>query len=162
LKDKIKARGAVTLRVLDKSGRVKKRQIWHNVITSGGDALMADALLETPAMARVTPAGGGCVQVGTGWTGKNAKAAVRCNAPAGTADLEAGCPKLKAGSNAALIYKATFQAGGLDAEDINEAALMNSKATDAVCMAYAEIKPPVDVTPADTLQIIWEVTILGQ
>ncbi|GHU57562.1 hypothetical protein FACS189442_6510 [Spirochaetia bacterium] len=61
MKDRIKIKGMVTVRVLDKDGNVKRHkprllrsllrlpgkpmiQKWHNIVTREGDALIADAL----------------------------------------------------------------------------------------------------------------------
>jgi hypothetical protein len=127
---------------------------------------MADALLETPAKPKVK-SGTGFIQVGTDWTANGAKTATACTTPTGqAAALDANCPALKAAwgnhGDTTLVYKATFQAGDLNATGINEAALMNGKGADALCLAYAQVTPAVNVTAADTLQIVWEITILGQ
>jgi hypothetical protein len=45
---------------------------------------------------------------------------------------------------------------------INEAALLNGSGGSAACLAYAHITPAVNVSSADTLQVVWEITILGQ
>jgi len=40
--------------------------------------------------------------------------------------------------------------------------LLNGSGTGAQCLAYAQIAPAVNVTTDDTLQVLWEITILGQ
>ncbi|GHU45506.1 hypothetical protein FACS1894190_17650 [Spirochaetia bacterium] len=50
----------------------------------------------------------------------------------------------------------------MNANGINEAALLNGSGASAACLAYAQITPSVNVTSADTLQVLWEITILGQ
>jgi hypothetical protein len=70
MKERIKIKGLVTVRVLDRNGKVKRRapgwfrrllhipgrlmeQRFHNIVTREGDALIADALLVSPAKAKV-------------------------------------------------------------------------------------------------------------
>jgi hypothetical protein len=80
--------------------------------------------------------------------------------------LDLGYPKRKAAWGSAgdttVIYRASFAAGALNANGINEACLLNGDGSGANCLAYAQISPAVNVTTADTLQILWEITILGQ
>jgi hypothetical protein len=183
MKDKIKILGLVTIRVLDKDGNVKRRAPgWfgrllkmrgrlmevrhHNIVTREGDALIADALLASPTKAKVTSAAG-YIQVGTGWTGNSTKTNTRCNAATGSMKLlDSGYPALNAAwgntGDTTLTYRATFAAGSLNANSVNEACLLNGNGTGANCLAYAQITPSVNVTASDTLQVLWEITILGQ
>ena len=183
MKDKIKIRGMVTVRVLDKDGNVKRRSpSWfgrllklsgrlmeykhHNIVTREGDALIADALLASPTRTKVTSANG-FIQIGTGWTGNSTKNNTRCNTATGSMRaLDSGFPALKAAWGASgdttVTYRATFAAGSLNANGINEAVLLNGNGTSANCLAYAQINPSVNVTASDTLQVLWEITILGQ
>jgi hypothetical protein len=183
MKDFLRIRGMVTVRVFDETGNVKRRepgffrrlfhvqgrameQRFHNIVTREGDALIADALLPSPNKAKVTSASG-FIQIGTGWSGNSAKSNTRCNAVSGSMKaLDAGYPALKAAwgssGDTTLTYRATFAAGSLNANNINEACLLNGDSTSANCLAYAQITPSVNVTSSDTLQILWEITILGQ
>jgi hypothetical protein len=183
MKDRIRIKGMVTVRVLDKDGKVKRRapgwfgrlfrvpgrlmeQRFHNIVTREGDALIADALLASPAKTKVTSSSG-YIQVGTGWTGNSAKTNTRCNTATGSMKaLDSGYPALKAAwgstGDTTLTYRATFAAGTLNANGINEACLLNGNSTAAISLAYAQISPSVNVTTSDTLQILWEITILGQ
>ena len=183
MRDRIKIRGLVTVRVFDADGKLKRqrpgilRRLFglsgkfveishHNIVTRQGDALIADAMLATPERAKVTSASG-FIQMGTGWTGNNTKANTRCNGATGSMTaLDSGYPVLKGerGSNddATVCYKATFAAGSLNSDGINEACLLNGNGEAADCLAYAQITPPVNVTSGDTLQVLWEITILGQ
>ena len=183
MKDKIKIKGLVTVRVLDKDGNVKRRMPgWfrrllklrgqameyrhHNIVTREGDALIADALLATPARTKVTSANG-FIQIGTGWTGSNTKSNTRCNNATGSmCALDSGFPVLKAAwgnvGDTTVTYRATFSAGALNASGINEACLLNGNDATANSLAYAQITPSVNVTASDTLQVLWEITILGQ
>jgi hypothetical protein len=81
-------------------------------------------------------------------------------------ELDAGYPTLKAAwgsvGDTTLTYRATFEAGDLNANGINEASLLNGNGATALCLAYAQITPSANVTSTDTLQISWEITILGQ
>jgi hypothetical protein len=80
--------------------------------------------------------------------------------------LDEGYPVLAAAWGAAgdttVKYRATFDAGSLAVNGLNEACLLNGDDTSANCMAYAQITPAVNITAADTLQIVWEIMILGQ
>jgi hypothetical protein len=183
MKDKIKVRGKVTVQVFDRHGKLKRRspgffrrlfgipgqfciREFHNIVTREGDALIADALLASPAKTKVTSASG-FIQVGTGWTGNSTKANTRCNTAVGSMKaLDNGYPALNAtwGNNGdtTVTYRATFAAGDLNVNGINEACLLNGNSSSANCLAYAQITPSVNVTSSDTLQILWEITILGQ
>jgi hypothetical protein len=183
MKDRLRVKGLVTIRVLDRDGNVKRRapgwfrrllhipgrlmeQRFHNIVTREGDALIADALLASPTKAKVTSSSG-YIQVGTGWTGNSTKTNTRCNTPTGSMKLlDNGYPVLKAAwgntGDTTVTYRATFAAGSLAANGINEACLLNGNDGSANCLAYAQISPAVNVTSSDTLQILWEITILGQ
>ena len=183
MKDRIKIRGMVTVRVLDSNGNVKRRRSGffgrlfklrgrlmeyrhHNIVTREGDALIADALLAVPTKTKVTSSSG-FIQVGTGWTGNSTKTNTRCNTPTGNMQvLDSGFPVLKAAwgntGDTTVNYRATFAAGSLEANGINEACLLNGDTLGACCLAYAQISPVANVTDSDTLQILWEITILGQ
>jgi hypothetical protein len=138
----------------------------HNIVTREGDALIADALLASPTKTKVTSSNG-YIQVGTGWTGNGTKTNTRCNAATGSMKaLDAGYPVLGAAfgstGDTTLSYRATFAAGSLNVNGINEACLLNGNGAGANCLAYAQITPSVNVTASDTLQVLWEITILGQ
>jgi hypothetical protein len=183
MKDGIRVKGMVTVQVLDRNGIAKLKNGGfltrllglpgapmfsrrHNIVTHEGDALIADALLASPNKGKVTSASG-FIQVGTGWTGNSAKTNTRCNTPTGAMKaLDSGYPALKAAwgstGDTTLTYRATFDAGALNANGINEACLLTGNGATANCLAYAQITPSVNVTASDTLQILWEITILGQ
>jgi hypothetical protein len=80
--------------------------------------------------------------------------------------LDSGYPALKAAwgstGDTTVIYRATFAAGALNANNVNETCLLNGNSTSAISLAYAQINPSVNVTTSDTLQVQWEITILGQ
>ena len=183
MRDKIRIRGMVTVRVTDKDGNIKRckpgffRRFLgmqgrmmvfrhHNIVTREGDALIADALLVAPVKAKVSSSSG-FIQIGTGWTGNSTKTNTRCNTPTGSMKaLDSSYPALNAswGNNGdtTVTYRATFTAGSLNANGINEACLLNGNDVSANCLAYAQITPSVNVTISDTLQVLWEITILGQ
>jgi len=181
--DKIRIKGKVTVQVFDQHGKVKRhspgflRRLFglqgklivfefHNIVTREGDALIADALLASPARVKVTSSTG-FIQVGTGWTGNSVKTNTRCNNATGSMRaLDSGYPALKAAwgnsGDTTVTYRATFSAGLLNANGINETCLLNGNTTSANCLAYAQLTPSVNVTSSDTLQILWEITIIGQ
>jgi hypothetical protein len=183
MKDRIRIKGQVTIQVFDQHGKLKRRspgffrrlfglrgqfmvQEFHNIVTREGDALIADALLASPTKSKVTSSTG-YIQVGTGWTGNSTKSNTRCNAATGSMKaLDANYPALTAAwgntGDTTLSYRATFAAGTLNANGINEACLLNGNGTGSNCLAYAQITPSVNVTNSDTLQVLWEITILGQ
>src|SRR5215469_3136872 len=183
MRDKIKIRGKVTIQVFDEHGKLKRRspgflrrlfglqgqflvQEFHNIVTREGDALIADALLVSPTKTKVSSSSG-FIQIGTGWTGNSTKSNTRCNTPNGSMKaLDSGFPALKAAwgnsGDTTVTYRATFEAGALNANGINEACLLNGNGTSANRLAYAQITPSVNVTVSDTLQVLWEITILGQ
>jgi hypothetical protein len=183
MKDCIKIRGRVTVRVHDVDGNVKRnrpgllRRLFglqgrimeyrhHNIVTREGDALIADALLASPTKPKVTSSAG-FIQIGTGWTGNSTKTNTRCNAATGSMKaLDAGYPVLGAAfgniGDTTLSYRATFAAGTLNVNGVNEACLLNDNGAGANCLAYAQITPSVNITSSDTLQVLWEITILGQ
>ena len=183
MKDNIKIKGRVTVQVFDCHGKLKRRSPgflrrlfkipgrfmifeFQNIVTREGDALIADALLAAPARIKVTSSSG-FIQVGTGWTGNSTKTNTRCNTPLGSMKaLDGGYPALKAAwgniGDTTVTYRATFEPGALNANGINEACLLNGNSSTANCLAYAQITPVVNVTVSDTLQVLWEITILGQ
>ena len=131
-----------------------------------GDALIADALLASPTRTKVSSSNG-YIQVGTGWTGNSTKTNTRCNTATGNMKaLDSSYPALNAAwgnsGDTTITYRATFAAGALNANGINEACLLNGNSSSANCLAYAQISPSVNVTASDTLQVLWEITILGQ
>jgi hypothetical protein len=183
MKDKSKITGKVTIKVFDKDGNIKRfepnfiqkllglpgRQMLienHNIVTDEGDALIADLMADSPAKTKVNNTNGK-IMVGTGWTGTTPKANTWLNTPTGTAEaLDSTYPKVKGSFGAAndnvVQYRATFEAGDLNASGIDEVVLANA-ATDGAgeVLAYAEITPAVNITTADTLQVDWEITLLG-
>ena len=183
MKERIKICGKVTIKVFDCNGKLKLRSPGllrrilglqgqpmetrhHNIVTREGDALIADALLPAPTKTKVSSASG-YIQIGTGWTGNSTKTNTRCNTPTGSMKaLDANYPVLTAAwgntGDTTLSYRATFSAGSLNASGINEACLLNGNGVGANCLAYAQITPAVNVTASDTLQVLWEITILGQ
>jgi hypothetical protein len=183
MKDRIKIRGQVTIQVFDGNGKLKRRspgflrrlfglqgefmvQEFHNIVTREGDALIADALMPTQAKTKINGTNG-YIAVGTGWTGNSTKTNTKCNTSTGSPkQLDSGYPALKEAwgfnGDTTITYRATFAAGVLNANGINEAALLNGSDTTANCLAYAQITPSVNVTSSDTLQVLWEITILGQ
>jgi len=183
MKDKIRIKGMVTVQVFDCHGKLKRRSPglllrllglqgqfmvheYHNIVTREGDALIADALLVVPSKTKVSSASG-FIQVGTGWTGNSTKTNTRCNTPTGSMKaLDGGYPALNAAwgntGDTTVTYRATFAAGSLNVNGINEVCLLNGNDIFANCLAYAQITPSVNVTASDTLQVLWEITILGQ
>ena len=179
--EKMRVSGRVTVRVMDETGNVKRRKPGfirrllkipgkkmestnHNIITFQGDALLADWVSATISKT-VIDAVNGHIEAGTGWTGNSPKSNTGCNTPTGVRKvMDEGYPKTKgvfdeADDNVA-VYRTTFAAGNLNANGINEAALMNHL-TAGECLAYAQLIPEANVSENDTLQIEWEILFLG-
>ena len=182
INSKTKMKGLVTVTVRYRNGKVKcvKNGFWrrllnlperpmifkhHNTITNQGDGLIADLLISNPTQNKVD-ATNGYMRVGTGWTGTTPKNNSAVNTATGSfKKLDSTYPKTKAafgssGQNV-VLYRTSFAAGDLNANGINEVALMNGNTTSAKCLAYAQITPAVNVTSADSLQIDWQITVSG-
>jgi hypothetical protein len=182
MKERMKAKGRMTVTVMDREGKVKEypkslfrllfglparrmRSVRHNIVTDQGDAMIADLMANSPALEKLDN-GHGFIQVGTGWTGNSTKANTGCNTPSGSHKaLDTGFPQLKGtfgnADDNVVRYRATFSAGDLNANGINEAALKNGNDGSAKCLAYAQITPVANVTSNDSLQVEWEITFLG-
>ena len=182
INSKGKVRGMVTVTVRDCNGKIKyyKNGFWrkllnlperpmifkhHNTITNQGDGLIADLLISNPTQNKVD-ATNGYMRVNTGWTGSTPKSNTTVNTATGTyKKLDTGFPKIKgtfgATNGNVVLYRASFAAGDLNANGINEVALMNGNTAAAKCLAYAQITPSVNVTSADSLQIDWQITVSG-
>ena len=182
ISSKGKVRGLVTVTVRDCNGHVKyfKNGFWrtlfrmkkrpmilkhHNTITNQGDGMIADLMISNPTLTKVD-ATNGYMRVGTGWTGSTPKNNTGVNTPTGSfKKLDSTFPKTQAafgssGQNV-VLYRTSFAAGDLNANGINEVALMNGNTAAAKCLAYAQITPAVNVTSADSLQIDWQITFNG-
>jgi len=184
IRNKAKIKGKLTLVVRDADGTIKrydwKRRIWnifryfkfsplmiavnHNIVTDEGDAMIADLMAESPARNKVNNTNGR-LPVGTNWTGTTPKANTWVNTQTGTAKvLSATYPKLKGSFGAAddnvVQYRAQYVAGDLNAT-ITEAGLANAATSAGDLLAYAQVTPSVVVAVTDSLQIDWELTILG-
>lgn len=159
-KDGMGIRGVVRWSVFDKDGNVLQEGANHNIVTSEGDALIADLLANTPARTKLDNTNGR-ISVGTGFTSAT-KGSDALTTPTGAPEtMDAGYPQVKGAFGAAddnvVVYRATFEAGDLNASGIDEALLGNGTDT----LAYAQINPSVNVGVNDTLQVQWEITLLG-
>ncbi len=161
--------GEVVASVRTKDGKIKERKsliqrlfrqkmitVNHNCITSQGLSLIADWMLATPQKTKITSVNG-YMQVGTGWTGLSPHNNSRCNMPVGIVQkVDSGYPRA---SNGTVIYRATFNAGSVEGDSINEVCLMNGNTEAAESLAYAELVPPLEVTKLDTLTVEWTVSL---
>lgn len=182
ISSKGKVRGLVTVTVRDCNGhvkyfkngflrtlfRMKERPMifkHHNTITTQGDGMIADLMISNPTLTKVD-ATNGYMRVGTGWTGSTPKNNTGVNTPTGSfKKLDSTFPKTQAAFGSSgqniVLYRTSFAAGDLNANGINEVALMNGNTDTAKCLAYAQITPAVNVTSADSLQIDWQITFNG-
>jgi hypothetical protein len=160
----IRLSGKVTTFLYDKDGNLKQKNEFHNIVTTQGDGLIADLMQNTPVKQKLDNTHGYIV-VGTGWTGTNVKNNAWVNTQTGTPKpLSVGYPQLSAAyPNAVVNYQVLFIAGDLNASGINEVALCNGAVNGVSnCLAYAQISPSLTVTSSDTLQVLWQITLLGQ
>lgn len=169
--------GKVTARVFGPDGKPKKRNktffeklfnlpakdmvsVNHNIVTNEGDALIADLLQQTPERTKVDNTNG-VIGVGTGFTSETKTVDALVTQTGSNEVMDATYPQTKgawaATDDNVIVYKATFEAGDLNATGIDEALLGNGTDT----LAYAQISPAVDVTTSDTLEVTWEITLLG-
>lgn len=162
MKDHSRVKGRVTLIKRGSDGKEKIEN--HNIVTSQGDALLADLLCQSPSRNKVDQANG-IIQLGTGWTGNDTKNNTGCNSPfsGGNRGLDTDYPRSKGAWGQAddnvVVYRCSFPAGTLNQEGIDEVALMNGAAGD--CLAYAQITPVINMALTDSLQILWEISFLG-
>jgi hypothetical protein len=137
---------------------------WHNIVTDYGDALIADLMSMTPVKQKLDNTHG-YVEVGTAYSATAAKQQnAGTHTPTGARKVMSSTyPKQKGAFAAAndnvVQYRANFGAGDLNAT-INEAALLNAS-TSGECLAYGHITPDAVVSTSDTLEVDWELTILG-
>lgn len=177
VREKMGIKGKVTAIVRDANGNIKRREpTWwqkllglpgsemisvnHNIVTNEGDALIADQLANTPTRTAVDQANG-VIGVGTGYTTEAKTVDALVTQTGSDEAMDTGYPQTKGAWAAAddnvLVYRATFEAGDLNATGIDEALLGNGTDT----LAYAQVTPAVDVTSSDTLEVTWELTFTG-
>jgi hypothetical protein len=132
----------------------------HNIVTDEGDALIADLMQETPERTKVDETNGK-IGVGTGFVTELKSTDTLVTQTGSDEEMDVSYPVTKgdwaAAEDNVVQYRATFEAGDLDDTGIDEALLGNGTDT----LAYAEITTPVDVGASDTLQVDWEITLLG-
>lgn len=132
----------------------------HNIVTNEGDALIADLLQNTPERTKVDNSNG-VIGVGTGFVSEGKTVDALVTQTGSNEGMDTGYPQTKgdwaAADDNVIVYVATFEAGDLNDTGIDEALLGNGTDT----LAYAEINPPVDVSSTDTLEVTWEITLLG-
>lgn len=160
MKDKTGIKGLVKWTVKDKDGKVKQKGENHNIVTNEGDALIADLLQETPERTKLDNANA-VIGVGTGFSAEAKTTDALVTQTGSDEEMDTSYPQTKGAWAAAddnvIVYQSTFEAGDLNDTGIDEALLGNGTDT----MAYAEISPAVNVGTSDTLQITWEITLLG-
>jgi len=179
LKDKFGLTGMVTARVFTdpekKNLKLRKPNFFqklfnlvpremvsvnHNIVTNEGDALVADILQETPERTKVDNTNG-LISVGTGYTTEGKTSDALTSITGSAEAMDATYPVTKgdwgAADDGVIVYVSTFEAGDLNATGIDEALLGNGTDT----LAYAQITPAVDVSSSDTLEVTWEITVLG-
>lgn len=176
-KNKMGLTGCVKWVVRDKDGNVKRHApnffqrlfnrpgslmsgVNHNIVTDEGDALVADLMQETPERTKLDNTNA-VIGVGTGFVTELKTTDALVTQTGLDEAMDATYPQTKGAWAAAedniIVYVATFEAGDLNDTGIDEAILTNGTDT----LAYAEITPAIDVSSADTLEVTWEITLLG-
>jgi hypothetical protein len=160
MKSTFNLKGCVKWKVFDSCGKLKETGENHNIVTNEGDALIADLLQETPERTKLDNANA-VIGVGTGFTSATKSTDALVSQSGSSEAMDTGYPQTKgdwaAANDNVIVYRATFEAGDLNVNGLDEALLGNGTDT----MAYAEISPSINVTSSDTLQIDWEITIVG-
>ena len=132
----------------------------HNIVTDEGDAIIADLMQETPERTKVDNTNG-LIGVGTGYVSETKATDALVTQTGSDEAMDATYPVTKGAWAAAddnvIVYVSTFEAGDLNDTGIDEAILTNGTDT----LAYAQITPTVDVSTSDTLEVTWEITLLG-
>jgi len=147
-------------------GKIMSVSTTHNIVTDEGDAMVADLMAQIPAKTKVDNTNG-YIEVGTGWTGSGTKQNTSCNTPTGNPEkMDATFPVLKGTwgntDDNVVQYQVVFEVNDLNANGINEAALINgSVAGSADCLSYGQLSPAADITLADSLKVQWELIIQG-
>lgn len=178
-RDKIKLTGNVTARVYKNAEKTELKlrpKTWfqklfnlsakpmisvnHNIVTNEGDALIADLMQETPERTKVDETNG-LIGVGTGFVTELKSTDALVTQTGSDEIMDTGYPATKgdwaAADDGVVVYISTFEAGDLNDTGIDEALLGNGTDT----LAYAQITPAVDVSTSDTLEVTWEITLLG-
>ena len=176
-KQRVGITGLVRVKVYDENMSVKRYpQTWleqllgrsgklmvmenHNIVTNEGDALIADLMQETPERDKLSNANA-VIGVGTGYSSAEKTTDALVTQTGSDEAMDATYPITKgdwaAANDNVVVYKATFEAGDLDDTGIDEALLGNGTDT----FAYAQIDPAINVASTDTLEVTWEITLLG-
>ena len=173
--NKVGIKGRMSWVVRDEHGNVKKYKRtflqklfgspeymdWYNknLVTSIGDALIADLMQETPEKDKLDSTNAQ-IGVGTGWT-ESVKGTDALVTQVGSNEVVDAGPETEgawgAANDGVIVYVSTFEAGDVTSADLDEALLSNGTDT----MAYARIDPAITVAAADTLAITWKITYLG-
>jgi len=132
----------------------------HNLVTDEGDALLVDMLVTTGTQSAMNNANAE-MGVGDGYAGVAKSTDALVNIIDVEQGMEATYPKQKGAFGAAndnvVQYRTIFAAGEATGSGLDETLLGNGTDT----LAYAEITPVVNKGAADTLQVDWEITLLG-
>lgn len=176
-RNKVGIKGSVTAKVYGPNGNLKtypngwlrnflrlpEREmvcINHNIVTNEGDALIADLLQDSPERTKLDNANA-VIGVGTGFSAEDKTVDALVTQTGSNEEMDTGYPQTKgawaASDDNVIVYKSTFEAGDLNDTGIDEALLGNGTDT----LAYAQISPAVDVSSSDTLEVTWEITLLG-
>jgi len=147
-------------------GKIKQEGENHNLVVTEGDNFIADQLATTPAISQM-----GFMVLGTGYSAAaKGNVWVTTGYSGNSYALDATYPKIKgSGTDAKIVqYQCTFEAAEATANGIDEVIISNvtaeadgSHPAASTILAYAQITPEVNKGAADTLVVLWEVTLLG-
>lgn len=156
--------GIVVMELFDPDGKLKRRAVDHNLVTTNGDEYIAKRMYSTPTAmtaimlgtATTTPAKTGAGSfIGTGDYVTGSKLA-----------CDASSPKAGA-SNDIAQYIRTWAAGVATNSNLNRAAIVDNTTdageADATHTLAAALIPgnPVNKTAGDSLTLTWNVDITG-
>ncbi|MDR2071356.1 MAG: hypothetical protein LBP81_08090 [Treponema sp.] len=173
MKTGLRVKGNVVVRVLDEDGRVKvqppagRRSLFH----TAKRRLMEQKFYHIFIWEWGVPIAGFLlssvryIRVGMGGTERSVKTdAGRNTAVVSMQEPDNGYPARKGTWDSGekdirIIYQATFPAGALNVKGINEVYLFGDNDSSDGCLVYARLRPVMNVTSGDTLQIVWEFTV---
>jgi hypothetical protein len=157
MNNNIKVKGLVTTTVLDENGNIKS-QSQHNQITTTGFGLLTDLLSNVPAKQKFDTSHS-YITVGTGYSATAMASQQFTHTSVGVVVAQAGYPSSGTFPSNTVTWSFLFSAGSLNANNINEACLVNNPISGSgQSLAYAQINPAVSVLSTDTLNVTWTLT----
>lgn len=170
--DKMTLVGEVTIELFDEDGKLKHKEVVHNLITTAGDEYYAKkGIVAIAPAAPAAPTAASGRKLGTGVTAaakSGAGAALVTYISVSNNPFDASFPVANAvGGDTGWTadYKTTWAAGDVTNSAITEAVIVNDAATDATSTAantYSRVTfTAINKTASDSLAITWKHKFLG-